>query len=163
MEGERVARSLKPGDVAPDFHLQASDGRWVQGTELWARGPTVIFFYPRDETPGCTVEACTFQRDLGLFDDLGAQVVGVSSDSIESHRSFAANHELTYLLLSDPLGELRRAFGVSKTLGLLPGRTTYVVDGQGVVRHAYTSQLNVTGHVRRALDALKELVTETGT
>ncbi len=123
----------------------------------------MLFFYPRDETPGCTVEACTFQRDLEKFDALGAKVVGVSSDSIESHRSFADNHDLTYTLLSDPLGELRRAFGVSKTLGLLPGRTTYVVDGEGVVRHAYASQLNVTGHVRRSLDALKDLVTKTET
>ena len=155
-----MSRSLKAGDPAPDFHLQDANGTWVRGSELWAGVPTVIFFYPRDETPGCTVEACTFQHRLDSFEGLGAQVVGVSSDSIESHRSFADNHDLTYTLLSDPQGEARAAFGVMKTLGMLPGRATYVVDGEGVIRHAYASQLNVAGHILKALDAVKDLVTD---
>jgi thioredoxin-dependent peroxiredoxin len=114
----------------------------------------VLFFYPKDDTPGCTKEACAFRDDYEEFGKLDAEVVGISSDSVESHRSFAKKHGLPFTLLSDEGGKVRKLYGVSNTLGLFLGRVTYVLDEQGVIRHVFSSQLGAKRHVEEALKIL---------
>ena len=148
------APSVEVGATAPDFTLADANGKSVRLADYAGR-PVVLYFYPKDDTPGCTKEACTFRDQYQDFQDAGAVVLGVSSDSSESHRKFAERHRLPFTLLSDPGGQVRKLFGVPATLGLLPGRVTFVIDGKGVVRHAFNSQLDATRHVREALAALR--------
>jgi len=118
----------------------------------------VLYFYPKDNTPACTAEACSFRDAYTAFTDAGAQVIGVSSDSADSHTAFAQRHALPFPLASDPGGGLRKAFGVPKTLGLLPGRVTYVIDRGGVVRSVFNSMFAPQKHVDAALGVIKTLV-----
>jgi peroxiredoxin Q/BCP len=145
---------LRPGERAPDFTLPDADGNSVRLADFSGR-PVVLYFYPKDDTPGCTKEACTFRDQYEDFQAAGAAVIGVSSDSGASHRKFAAKHRLPFTLLSDRDGKVRKLFGVPSTLGLLPGRVTFVIDAGGVVRHAFSSQLDAARHVREALGALR--------
>ena len=145
------------GDKAPRFTLPDHDGTLVTLDGLLEKGPVVVFFYPKDETPGCTAEACSFRDAYEDFQDVGASVVGISSDSSASHRRFREKHGFPYLLLSDAGGKVRAEWGVPKTLGFLDGRSTYVLDKSGVVRHVLHSQLKVKKHVGEALDMVKRL------
>lgn len=145
------------GDVAPDFTLPDQTGKPVRLQELLGRGTVVLYFYPKDQTPGCLAEARAFRDAYDRFTAVGAEVIGVSSDSVASHRRFAARLKLPFLLLSDRGGAVRDSYGVEKTLGIIPGRVTYVIDRAGVVRHVYTSQLKATRHTREALDAVQSL------
>jgi peroxiredoxin Q/BCP len=147
---------LSAGTPAPDFSLEDQNGRRVSLADLRDRN-VVVYFYPKDDTPGCTREACSFRDQYTDFTDAGAEVYGISSDSPASHRAFAAKYELPFTLLSDPDGKVREAFGVPATLGLLPGRVTYVIDKQGVIRHAFNSQLSPARHVAEALQVLGRL------
>jgi peroxiredoxin Q/BCP len=149
--------SLKNGDAAPHFTLPDKDGKPVSLDELRARGPVVVYFYPKDETPGCTAEACAFRDAYEDFRDAGAEVVGISSDSAESHQKFAGHHRLPFVLLADQGGKVRGQFGVPKTLGFLSGRVTYVIDREGVIRHVFNSQLQPKKHVGEALAVLRRL------
>jgi peroxiredoxin Q/BCP len=165
--------TLKVGDRAPDFTLSAGSGAGSSHdapsrsmpaacgqftlSEALAKGPVVLFFYPKDDTPGCTAEACTFRDRYDDFTVAGAQVVGVSSDSLASHDSFAQKHRLPMTLLSDADGRVRKLYDVRPTLGLFPGRATFVIDPGGVVRHVFVSQLRVGTHVEQALATVKEL------
>src|SRR5262245_25595619 len=142
------------GQRAPDFALPDANGKPVRLADFSGK-PVVLYFYPKDDTPGCTKEACTFRDQYQDFQDAGAVVIGVSSDSSESHRKFAEKHRLPFTLLSDRGGEVRRRYGVPATLGLLPGRVTFVIDGGGVVRHVFNSQLDATRHVAEALGTLR--------
>ena len=117
----------------------------------------VLYFYPKDETPGCTKEACAFRDQYEVFKEAGAQVLGVSADSPTSHRLFAAKYRLPFKLLSDADGTVRRLYGVTATLGLLPRRATFVIDRTGIVRHAFSSQFHPSQHIDEALAALKTL------
>lgn len=117
----------------------------------------VLYFYPADETYGCTMEACGFRDEYESFVDEGAMVVGVSPDSLESHRRFAEHHRLPFSLLSDPDGALRNKYGVGRTLGLVPGRVSFVIDRQGVIRHVFDSQLRARQHVGKALGVVRRL------
>jgi peroxiredoxin Q/BCP len=148
------AAGVKAGERAPDFALPDADGKTVRLADFAGR-PVVLYFYPKDDTPGCTKEACTFRDQYQEFQDAGAAVLGVSSDSSESHRKFAAKHRLPFPLLSDPGGKVRKRYGVPATLGLLPGRVTFVIDGAGVVRHVFNSQLDAARHVAEALGVLR--------
>jgi peroxiredoxin Q/BCP len=148
---------LEAGAAAPDFALEDQNGRVVSLADFKGRRNVVVYFYPKDDTPGCSKEACTFRDQYADFSDAGAEVFGISSDSPASHRAFAAKHELPFTLLSDPGGKARAAFGVPATLGLLPGRVTYVIDKQGVIRHAFNSQLSPARHVAEALQVLGRL------
>jgi len=145
------------GDTAPDFALPDREGRTVRLSDYRGKQPVVLYFYPKDDTPGCTKEACAFRDDYEAFREAGAEVIGVSSDPTASHASFASKYRLPFVLLSDHGGTVRRAYGVPATLGILPGRVTFVVDRQGVVRHVFNSQLQATQHVREAIGALREL------
>jgi peroxiredoxin Q/BCP len=117
----------------------------------------VLFFYPKDDSPGCTRQACAFRDDYEQFAKLDAEVIGISSDSVESHRSFAAKHHLPFTLVSDEGGKVRKLYGVPNTLGLFPGRVTYVIDREGVVRHIFSSQVGIVEHVEEALVALESI------
>lgn len=153
--GSRATR-VTVGDVAPTFSLPNQDGKATSLADFEGRC-VVLYFYPKDETPGCTKESCAFRDAYEELQEAGAEVIGVSSDSPESHARFAANHRLPFTLLSDARGEVRAAYGVPKTLGLLPGRVTFVIDREGIVRHMFNSQLNAVQHVTEARTVVKRL------
>ena len=117
----------------------------------------VLYFYPKDNTPGCTIEAKAFRDRYEVFAEMGATVFGVSSDSVDSHKGFAAKCDLPFTLLSDPGGKVRKLYGVPTTLGFFSGRVTFVIDKQGVVRHVFSSQMNPAGHVDEAVKVLKSM------
>jgi len=120
----------------------------------------VLYFYPKDNTPGCTAEACAFRDSHEVFTDAGAEVVGISSDSVARHTAFADRHQLPFTLLSDKGGQVRKLYAVPPVLGLLPGRVTYVIDRTGVVRHSFSSMTNIDGHVKDALAVVRQLQDE---
>jgi peroxiredoxin Q/BCP len=153
----RKDKKVRVGDRAPDFTLPDQAGTPVRLRDLLVRSTVVLYFYPKDETPGCTREAHAFRDSYDRFSAAGAEVVGISSDSVASHRRFAARHALPFLLLSDRGGGVRELYGVDKTLGFIPGRVTYVIDKAGVVRRTYSSQVRATRHSREALEALAAL------
>src|SRR5256885_4521165 len=130
-------RKVSVGDLAPDFTLPDQTGAPVRLHDLVGRKNVVLYFYPKDETPGCTIEARAFRDSYEQFSAKDAQVVGVSSDSVRSHRRFAERLHLPFLLLSDSHGAVRRHVGVEKTLGPLPGPGPYPVYPSSVVRHLY--------------------------
>ena len=139
----------------PSFQLLSDSGEWRSDQDYLGQ-PLVLYFYPKDHTPGCTKEACTFRDRFPDFEALGARVVGVSADGIEQHEKFKRDFGLPFELLSDPKGSLAAALGVQKSLfGLLPGRETLVFDAQGQLKHRFASQLNVDKHVTEALKSLK--------
>jgi len=147
--------AVKVGDRAPAFRATLQDGSTLDLADRIGRTAIVLFFYPKDDTPICTAEACAFRDAYEEFTSAGAEVVGVSSDSAESHAAFARRHRLPFPIVSDRDGAVRRLYGVPRTLGFLPGRVTYVIDREGIVRLVFNSALSSTGHVRRALDALQ--------
>lgn len=149
--------SIGVGDTAPDFTKAAQNGDRISLSQFRGAKTVVLYFYPKDETPGCTAEACTFRDHFEDFVDAGAVVIGVSQDSEESHKAFASRHRLPFLLVSDRDKALQKAFGVPKTMGLLPGRVTYVIDRDGVVQHVFNSQFNAKKHVREALRVVERL------
>lgn len=152
--------SIAVGDRIPAFSLRAAGGETVTRDDLLGKGPVVLYFYPRDATTGCTIEACAFRDSYEVFTEAGAEVVGVSADTVESHEAFAADHELPFVLLSDPDNRLRCAFGVPRTLGVITGRVTYVADRDGVVRHTFDSQLQFSEHVSEALETVQALAAQ---
>ena len=158
----RTKDKVKVGSVAPDFTLPSQEGEMVSLKDFSGRKPVVLFFYPKDDSPGCTKEVCAFRDNFEEFSKLDAQVIGISSDSVESHRRFAAKHDLSFPLLSDEGGNIRSLYRVPKTFGLFPGRVTYVIDKECVVRHVFASQLSVDRHVQEALAALRSDVSKAG-
>lgn len=148
---------VKVGDRAPDFTLQSQTGENVTLSSFFGKNNVVLYFYPEDESPGCTKEACSFRDNYEYFKDLGAEVIGVNAGSTESHKRFASNHNLPFVLLSDKGNEVRKQYGVPSTLGIIPGRVTYIIDEQGVVRHIFSSQFKPEKHITEALEVLKNL------
>jgi peroxiredoxin Q/BCP len=154
---EKPPMAIKVGDAAPDFTLPNQAGESVSLSSFRSQKAVVLYFYPKDDTPGCTVESCSFRDRYEDFLAAGAEVIGISSDSPDSHRAFASKHNLPFTLVSDMGSVVRKAYGVPATLGLLPGRVTYVIDKAGTVRHVFNSQFNPQGHVTEALGMLKDL------
>jgi len=152
-----MSKHLAVGDPAPDFSLPSQKGGVVNLRDLLATSEVVLYFYPKDNTPGCTAEAKAFRDNYEVFKEMGAEVVGVSSDSVDSHIDFASRCDLPFTLLSDPGGKVRKLYDVPSTFGVLPGRVTYVIDTRGVVRHIFNSQLNATKHVEEAMSVLKSI------
>jgi thioredoxin-dependent peroxiredoxin len=150
-EGVRV------GVPAPDFALPSADGETVKLSDFRGKSEVVLFFYPKDHTPGCTVEACSFRDSYEAFREAGAEVIGISADSEESHQGFARRFRLPFLLLADREGAVRARYGVPRTFGLLPGRVTYLIDRAGIVRHIFSSQFQPARHVAETLAVLKTL------
>ncbi len=155
-----MAGGLQVGDKAPDFTLASQSGAQVQLYDRLQSAVVVLYFYPKDETPGCTAEACAFRDSYEVFAEAGAEVIGVSSDSAGRHAAFAGHHNLPFTLLSDEGGRVRRSYRVPAVLGLSPGRVTYVIDRTGTVRHVFKSMTNIGKHVRDALDVVKRVQAE---
>jgi thioredoxin-dependent peroxiredoxin len=152
--------SKQVGDLAPDFTLSDQAGKKVCLYDLLAQKPVVLFFYPKDNTPGCTKEACTFRDRHSVFQESGAEVLGISGDSVSSHQQFANTYQLPFQLLSDEGNKVRSLFGVPSTLWILPGRVTYLIDRTGKIRYLFESQLDFEGHIEGALKALQKIKTE---
>jgi len=114
----------------------------------------VLYFYPKDDTSGCTIEACKFRDDFEKFRAIGAEIIGVSDDTTESHTRFISKYHLPFTLLSDKGGRIRKLYGVKKTFGLIPGRVTFVIDRNGIVCHSFSSQSSPARHVEEAMAAL---------
>jgi peroxiredoxin Q/BCP len=151
-----LASALNIGDRAPLIALADQSGTERRSDQLGGKA-LVLFFYPKDDTPGCTMEACAFRDSYADLQAMGAEVWGVSGDDAASHQRFAQRQNLPYPLLVDKGNQLRKAFGVPSVLGLLPGRVTYVIDGSGVIRHVFNNLLDGPAHRREALEALKGL------
>ena len=148
---------VKVGETAPDFTLPSQTGSPVSIKDFRGKKSVVVYFYPKDDTPGCTAEACAFRDSYEVFSDAGAEVIGISEDSQQSHQQFAAKHNLPFTLLSDAGNKVRQLYGVPATLWVLPGRVTYVIDQQGVVQHIFDSMLNFKAHVEEALKTLQAI------
>lgn len=147
-----MKNKLNLGDIIPPF--QAKDQEGLNVTEEDLIGTTlVIYFYPQDETPGCTAEACSFRDDMRKFDALATLIIGVSPDTVESHKKFITNHKLKYSLLSDPKKEMCRLFGVLDGQNVI--RSTFLIDSEGIVRW-FEKPVKVEGHTERVLKAIKE-------
>jgi peroxiredoxin Q/BCP len=145
------------GTAAPDFELPDQNGERVRLSGFRGKSPVVVYFYPKDDTSGCTIEACGFRDDFEKFQAAGAEVIGVSDDSESSHGAFVSKYKLPFTLLSDKGGSVRKLYGVKKTLGVIPGRVTFVIDRAGVVQHTFSSQSKPAQHVEEALKALASL------
>ena len=150
-----IQNILQIGDKVPQFSLLDQNG--TKRTNNGLKTPLVLFFYPKDDTPGCTIEVCGFRDKYDLFKVLGAQVWGVSNGSSSSHLAFANKNKLQYPLLCDENDSLRIAFKVPKVLGFLDGRVTYVIDRNGFVKHIFRDLLNGPEHIKEAIRVLKKI------
>jgi peroxiredoxin Q/BCP len=148
--------TLAVGDPTPLIALADQGGVERRSDQLQGKA-LVLFFYPKDDTPGCTNEVCAFRDSYADLQALGAEVWGVSGDDASSHRRFSERHNLPFPLLVDRGNNLRRAFQVPSVLGLLPGRVTYVIDSGGVIRHMFNNLLDGPAHRREAIEALRRL------
>lgn len=149
---------IKKGDVFPDFELANENGELTSLEQLLENGPAVLFFYPKDNTSGCTREACEFRDTYAQFNQLNAKVVGISNDSQKSHKSFKDRNQLNFPLLADKGGKLRKKAGIQASFfGLVPGRVTFVVGKNKVVEDLTNSQLDFIAHIKNAIKALKKI------
>jgi thioredoxin-dependent peroxiredoxin len=142
---------IKEGVKAPDFTLPSQDGSMVSLSQFAGLKSVVLFFYPKDESYGCTKEACSFRDNYEVFKEAGAEVIGISADDEASHKSFASNHKLPFILLSDKDRKVAGIYKVGRTLGLLPGRVTYVIDRNGIIQKIFSSQFSFEKHMEEAL------------
>ena len=149
--------SFKIGDRAPDFSAITTEGKQIHLSDYVGNRGLVLFFYPKDGTSVCTKEACAFRDSYEKFSQAGVDIIGISGDSDESHRAFIQQHKLSYPLISDKDGSLRKTFGVKKTMGLIPGRVTFVIDKDGVIRQIFSALFASDEHVRQALAAVSGL------
>jgi peroxiredoxin Q/BCP len=148
---------LKVGDKVPNFTAKDTNGNDFESATIIGHKPIVIYFYPKDNTPGCTAQACSFRDQYEDFKDLGAEVIGISSDSIVSHQKFTQQYKLPFILLSDTDKKIRKLFGVPSGLfGILPGRVTYVTDKTGTIIMTFDSMM-AKRHIPKALEAIKKL------
>jgi len=146
---------LKEGDRAPEITLTDQYGDERTLSKEIGPGWTIVYFYPRDGTPVCTAQACSFRDASTELSEKGAKVIGISSDRVSTHGSFAKKYELSFILLSDEKGEARKIFGVPNRLGLLPGRVTFVIDEKGVIRMVFDSLLRGEDHVTKSLEFIR--------
>jgi peroxiredoxin Q/BCP len=149
---------IQIGDKCPDFQLPDANGKMIQISEFIGKKKLVIYFYPKDDTPGCTKEACSFRDSYEDFKDYDCEVIGISSDDEQKHAAFASRHQLPFILLADKDKVARKLFGVPGNLfGLIPGRVTYIIGIDGIVKGVYNSQTNPLGHIEKALELVKGL------
>jgi thioredoxin-dependent peroxiredoxin len=152
-----MGNKIKVGDKAPLFSLPDANGEQINLADFIGRKNLVVYFYPKDESYGCTKQACSFRDSYDDFKDAGAEVIGISTDDEASHRSFAARNKLPFILLSDMEGKVAESYGAGRSLGILPGRVTFLIDKKGIVRMAYSSQLNFQKHIDEAVKIIKTL------
>ena len=151
-------KGINIGMHIPQFSLPDQTGAMFDISTVLGKKNLVIYFYPKDDSPGCTKEACSFRDQYAVFKDAGAEVIGISSDDSKSHKAFAEKHRLPFTLLSDTGNIVHKLFDVPSSLfGLLPGRVTYIVDKKGIVAHVFNSQIQTEKHITEALDALKNI------
>ena len=149
---------IQIGDKCPDFQLPDATGQMIQISEFIGKKKLVIYFYPKDDTPGCTKEACSFRDSYEDFKNFDCEVIGISSDDEQKHAAFASRHKLPFILLSDKDKVARKLFGVPGNLfGLIPGRVTYIIGLDGIVKGIYNSQTNPLGHIEKALELIKSM------
>ncbi len=149
--------TLQVGDKIPNFAAIDTNGNLFDSNEVIGKKPVVVYFYPKDNTRVCTEQACSFRDQYEDFKSIGAEVIGVSGDSLKSHQNFASRYKLPFILLSDADKKLRRLFGVpNDLLGLIPGRVTYVADKDGIVRLVFNSMSGKI-HIEKALEILKRM------
>jgi peroxiredoxin Q/BCP len=146
--------ALKLGAIAPDFELPDASGNPLRLSSYRGKNAVVVYFYPEDDTGVCTKQACTFRDDFAKFQGAGAVILGISDDSSASHAAFTSKYSLPFPLLSDKGGRVRKLYGVSRKFGVLPGRVTFVIDREGVVRHVYSALFESDKHVSEALAAV---------
>jgi thioredoxin-dependent peroxiredoxin len=151
----QTQNKIQVGSKVPEFSLLDQYGKEFHSKDIAGKEKLVIYFYPKDETPGCTKEACTFRDNYEVFSNAGARIIGISGQSVESHKKFAENHNLPFTLLSDPDNKVRKQFGVKS--GPIPGRVTFVVDKTGTVVYLFDSQTQAARHVEEAMRVLKEM------
>lgn len=147
---------VKAGDQAPDFEGPTSDGSRLGLKDFAGKKNVVLYFYPKDDTPGCTREACSFRDNLQSIRGMGAEIVGVSLDSIQSHDRFAKKYTLPFPLISDKDKRIATAYGVLKDLGLSTNRVTFIIDKNGKVAKIFP-KVDVSKHTEEVAAALKEL------
>lgn len=153
---EKKMKKIEVGSAIPEFTLLDQHGNEFDIQSVLGKKNLVIYFYPKDDTPGCTKEACSFRDSYEEFKDIDAEVIGISSDDVESHKDFAEKYGLTFTLLSDTEQKVRKKFGVPTNMfGMLPGRVTYVVNKEGKVVFIFNSQSQAEKHVEEALAVLK--------
>ena len=153
-----ATKKIEIGDAIPEFTLYDQDGNLFDIRTVLGKKKLVIFFYPKDDSPGCTREACYFRDLYEVFSEADAIIIGISGQSVNEHRQFADKHRLGYTLLSDTGNRVRKMFGVpSDMFGLLPGRSTYVAGIDGKVVHIFNSQFQAERHVDEALKILREI------
>jgi peroxiredoxin Q/BCP len=157
MGEQTVEGHVKAGDSAPDFTLPNQSGQTVSLGDIIGKKIIVLYFYPKDFSMGCTAEACAFRDSYEVFKDAGAEVIGVSSQSVDSHKRFALANSLPFILLSDEDGKVRKLYGATSMFGLMAGRVTYIIDNKGIVRNVFSSQLNPAKHIEEALRIIKEI------
>lgn len=149
-------KPLKVGDTVPAFSLLDQDGNTFNSNSVIGKQPIIIYFYPKDDTPGCTKEACKFRDEFEVFTDLNTKVIGISSDDVASHKKFSEKYNLPFTLLADTSKKVRQLFGVpSSVLGLIPGRVTYVINTKGVIIYIFKKQFGAEKHISEAIKALK--------
>lgn len=150
--------TLKTGMMLPHFALKDQNNQLFDSDSVVGKKNLIIYFYPKDDSPGCTKQACSFRDQFSVFEDEDAMVIGISAQSVDSHKKFAEKHRLTFTLLSDEDNKIRKQFGVPTNLfGLLPGRVTYIFDKTGKLIYTFNSQLQAEKHVDEALKILKTL------
>jgi len=147
--------ALKIGDLLPNFNAKDSNGNEFDSQNYIGKQALVIYFYPKDDTPGCTTQACSFRDNHQDFKDLGAEVMGISSDSPQSHIKFQSKYNLPFILLSDQDKKLRKLFGVENNLLFIPGRETFVADKNGIIVLIFNS-MSAKIHITKALQILKK-------
>ncbi len=145
------------GSQIPEFTLPDQNGNEFKTTDVVGKTNIVLYFYPKDDTPGCTKEACSFRDQYEVFSDYGAMIIGISSQSVSSHKKFIEKYKLPFTLLSDRENNVHRMFGVNKNPFLLPGRVTFIIDFTGKVVGIFESQTNIKMHIEEALRIIKEL------
>ncbi|MFT6755385.1 MAG: peroxiredoxin Q/BCP [Urechidicola sp.] len=152
-----MSKSIEEGDKAPHFILKNQKGNDFSSKDFIGKKPLVVFFYPKNFTPGCVKEVCSFRDQYQDFQDHGVEVVGISSDSEKSHQNFIKKYNLPFILLSDSKGKVRKQFGIpSKMFGLLPGRMTFVIDVNGIVQLSFNSQFGAEKHIEESLKVLSK-------
>ncbi|MHA7057933.1 peroxiredoxin [Aquimarina sp. M1] len=151
---------LSVGDKIPEFTAIRDNGNDFNSNEFVGKKPLVIYFYPKNFTPGCTKEACDFRDSYEDFKKEGVEVIGISSDNVKSHQRFKNKYKLPFIFLSDEKSTLKKIFGVKAGLfGVLPGRETYVVNKEGIIRLKFNS-VNASKHLKQAIKTVKEMANE---
>ncbi len=151
-------KKIEINDLVPNFSLKDQFGNDFELSSVLGKKNLVIYFYPKDDSPGCTKQACSFRDQFDVFNQANAMIIGISSQSVESHKKFAEKHRLNYTLLSDENNQVRKLLGVPTNLiGLISGRVTYVTNKEGKVVYIFNSQIQAEKHVEEALNILKKL------